>query len=63
MVQELGISRLFFVTDSGLIKAKLIDGALLSLAAAKIHVTVFSEVLADPLEVSIDLPQSTAESC
>jgi len=30
----LGISRLFLVTDAGLIKAKLIDGALASLAAA-----------------------------
>ncbi|MDP3616768.1 MAG: iron-containing alcohol dehydrogenase, partial [Rhodoferax sp.] len=49
----LGIRHLFLVTDAGLIKAKLIDGALASLAAAKVAVTVFSDVLADPPELSV----------
>jgi len=53
IAKGLGISRLFLVTDPGLIKAKLIDGALVSLAAANVHVTVFSEVLADPPEASV----------
>lgn len=49
----LGIRHLFLVTDAGLIKARLIDGALASLAAAKVAVTVFSDVLADPPELSV----------
>lgn len=49
----LGCSHLFLVTDPGLVKAKLIDEALASLAAAGVKVTVFSEVLADPPEVSV----------
>ena len=36
---------------AGLIKAKLIDGALASLAAAGVAATVFSDVLADPPEL------------
>lgn len=47
---SLGIRRLFLVTDAGLIKAGLIEGALASLADAGIAATVFSEVLADPPE-------------
>ncbi|MEI6732439.1 MAG: iron-containing alcohol dehydrogenase [Comamonadaceae bacterium] len=46
----LGISHLFLVTDAGLIKAGMIDGALASLAQAKVRVTVFSDVQADPPE-------------
>ena len=46
----LGISHVFLVTDAGLIQAGLIAGALASLANAKVRVTVFSEVQADPPE-------------
>lgn len=53
VVRSLGVSRLFLVTDAGLIKARLIDGALASLAASGVHVTVFSDVLADPPELSV----------
>jgi len=49
----LGIRHLFLVTDAGLIKAGLIESALISLAAVGITSTVFSEVLADPPEVSV----------
>ncbi|MBI5860965.1 MAG: iron-containing alcohol dehydrogenase [Rhodocyclales bacterium] len=53
IARSLGISRLFLVTDAGLIKAKLIDGAIASLTASGVHVTVFSDVLADPPELSV----------
>ncbi len=49
----LGIRRLFLVTDAGLVKAGLIEGALSSLAAAGVAGTVFSEVLADPPQASV----------
>jgi alcohol dehydrogenase class IV len=49
----LGISRVFLVTDAGLVKARLLDGALASLAAGGVQATVFSEVLADPPESSV----------
>jgi len=53
IARGLGISRLFLVTDAGLIKARLLDGALASLARAGVNATVFSEVLADPPELSV----------
>lgn len=53
IAKSLGITRLFLVTDVGLIKAKLLDGALASLAAAGVAATVFSDVLADPPELSV----------
>lgn len=46
----LGMSHVFLVTDAGLVKAGMIAGALASLADAKVQVTVFSEVQADPPE-------------
>jgi alcohol dehydrogenase class IV len=49
----LGISRVFLVTDAGLVKARLLDGALASLAAGGVQATVFSAVLADPPESSV----------
>ena len=53
IARGLGISRLFLVTDIGLIKAGLITGALTSLESAGIACTVFSDVLADPPELSV----------
>jgi alcohol dehydrogenase class IV len=53
IAKGLGVSRLFLVTDAGLIKARLLDGALASMAAAGVTATVFSEVLADPPELSV----------
>jgi alcohol dehydrogenase class IV len=46
----MGILHLFLVTDAGLINAGMLTGALASLAQARIRVTVFSEVQADPPE-------------
>ncbi len=53
IARDLGMSQVFLVTDIGLMKAGLIDGALTSLSEAGIKVTVFSDVLADPPEVSV----------
>jgi alcohol dehydrogenase class IV len=53
IAKGLGIRRVLLVTDAGLLKARLIDGALVSLAAAGIHTAVFSEVLADPPESGV----------
>jgi alcohol dehydrogenase class IV len=53
IAKGLGVSHLFVVTDAGLVKAGLVDGALESLAASGIEATVFSEVLADPPEASV----------
>ena len=53
IARDLGMSRVFLVTDIGLTKAGLIDGALTSLSEAGVKVTVFSDVLADPPEVSV----------
>ncbi|MBZ4211818.1 MAG: iron-containing alcohol dehydrogenase [Rhodoferax sp.] len=50
----LGISHVFLVTDAGLIQAGMIAGALASLANAKVRVTVFSEVQADPPEQVVE---------
>jgi alcohol dehydrogenase class IV len=53
IARGLGMSQVFLVTDIGLMKAGLIDGALTSLSEAGVKVTVFSDVLADPPEVSV----------
>jgi alcohol dehydrogenase class IV len=59
---SLGISRLFLVTDGGLIKARLIDAALDSLAAAGVTTTVFSDVRADPPESSVQAAVAAARA-
>jgi alcohol dehydrogenase class IV len=53
LARSLGVTRLFLVTDAGLVKAGLIDGAVASLAAAGVATTIFSGVLADPPELSV----------
>jgi alcohol dehydrogenase class IV len=53
IARGLGMSQVFLVTDIGLMKAGLIDGALTSLSEVGVKVTVFSDVLADPPEVSV----------
>ena len=58
----LGISRLFLVTDAGLVKAGLLAGALASLQAAGIATTVFSDVLADPPELSVQAAVDAARA-
>ena len=62
IANSLGITRLFLVTDAGLIKAGLLEGALASLATAGLIATVFSEVLADPPEVSVQAAVDAARA-
>jgi alcohol dehydrogenase class IV len=62
IAKGLGITRLFLVTDAGLIKAKLLDGALASLAAAGVTASVFSDVLADPPELSVQAAVDAARA-
>lgn len=59
---SLGITRLFLVTDAGLIKARLLDAALTSLAASGVATTVFSDVLADPPELSVQAAVDAARA-
>jgi alcohol dehydrogenase class IV len=62
IAKGLGVRHLFLVTDVGLIKAGLIEDALTSLGVAGVTVTVFSEVLADPPEVSVQAAVDAARS-
>ena len=62
IAKGLGISRVFLVTDAGLIKTGLVAGALASLDAAGIASTVFSEVLADPPELSVQTAVDAARA-
>lgn len=62
LAKGLGVHHLFLVTDQGLIKAKLLTGALESLALAGVAVTVFSDVLADPPEVRVQAAVEAARS-
>lgn len=48
--QKLGISRVLLVTDAGILRHNLHQDALDSLHAAQIHVTLYSDVQADPAE-------------
>jgi alcohol dehydrogenase class IV len=62
IAKGLGITRLFLVTDAGLIKAGVIEGALNSLRAAGVHAAVFSDVLADPPELSVQAAVDAARA-
>ena len=62
IAKGLGVMRLFLVTDAGLVKARLLDGALASLATAGIATVVFSDVLADPPELSVQAAVDAARA-
>lgn len=53
LARQLGVTNMFVVTDKFLHESGMLKGALDSLQAAGIQVTVFSDVLADPPEVSV----------
>jgi alcohol dehydrogenase class IV len=53
LAAELGVSRPLIVTDPGLAKAGVLDGALESFRASGQVVEVFSDVMADPPERSV----------
>lgn len=50
IVNELGIFKLMFVTDPGLLQLGVVDPAVKALQGAGVSVSVFSDVLADPPE-------------
>lgn len=54
LAAELGMRHAYLVTDKFLFDSGLLKGALDSLAAAGVKTTVFSDVLADPPETSVD---------
>ncbi|MGE5451227.1 MAG: iron-containing alcohol dehydrogenase [Acidobacteriota bacterium] len=60
LAHGLGIRRALIVTDAGLVRARVLDGALASLAAWQIEVHVFSDVQADPPESSVEAATRTA---
>ncbi|MCW5773290.1 MAG: iron-containing alcohol dehydrogenase, partial [Rhodospirillaceae bacterium] len=49
----LGVSRALVVTDPGIVKAKLLDGALASLGASGIAHHLYTDVVADPPEAMV----------
>jgi alcohol dehydrogenase class IV len=53
IARGLGASRVFIVTDHGLVQAGVINGALAALAESGVEVTLFSDVLADPPVASV----------
>lgn len=53
IARGLGASRLFVVTDRGLVQAGVINPVLAALEAAGVKVALFSDVLADPPEASV----------
>lgn len=53
IARGLGVTHVFLVTDAGLVKAGMTDGAVASLKAADVTVTVFSDVLSDPPEACV----------
>lgn len=53
IARGLGASRMFIVTDRGLVEAGVLGGPLAALAQSGIEATLFSDVLADPPELSV----------
>ncbi|WP_207457591.1 iron-containing alcohol dehydrogenase [Azospirillum sp. SYSU D00513] len=53
LARDLGVTRLFLVTDQGLVRAGLLEPVLAAIGEAGIAATVFSDVLADPPEESV----------
>ena len=51
---ELGARRVLLVTDPGLMKAGLLDGAQASLKEAGVEIVLFSDVEADPPEAAVE---------
>jgi alcohol dehydrogenase class IV len=49
----LGVTRALVVTDPGIVKARLLDGAMASLRQAEIAADVFSDIVADPPEAVV----------
>ena len=53
LARELGMRRVFVVTDAGLVRAGLLEPILAAIETSGIHVTLFSDVLADPPQENV----------
>ncbi|HET8694633.1 MAG TPA: iron-containing alcohol dehydrogenase, partial [Aquabacterium sp.] len=62
IARGMGLQQVFLVTDDGLVKAGVTDGAVSALRQAGVAVHVFSEVLADPPEASVESAVARARS-
>ena len=54
ILKDLGVARALVVTDSGLAKAGLLEGALASLKAAGLSAILYDRVVADPPETVVE---------
>ena len=59
---KMGITRALIVTDPGIIKFKLLDGALKNLETNGVKVNVYSDVVADPPESVVMAAVSAAQA-
>ena len=59
---KMGITRALIVTDPGIIKFKLLDGALKNLETNGVKVNVYSDVVADPPECVVMAAVSAAQT-
>ncbi len=59
---KMGITRALIVTDPGIIKFKLLDGALRNLETNGVKVNVYSDVVADPPESVVMAAVSAAQT-
>lgn len=62
IARGMGLQQVFLVTDDGLVKAGVTDGAVSALRQAGVAVHVFSEVLSDPPEASVESAVARARS-
>lgn len=62
LLHELGVTHALIVTDPGLTKAGLTAAPLAALKAAGLRISIFSEVLADPPEESIEAAVAMART-
>lgn len=62
LAQDLGASHVFIVTDQGLVKAGLLAPVVAAMDKAGIKATLFSDVLADPPEQSVQAAVAAARA-
>lgn len=62
IARGLGITSVFLVTDAGLVKARIIDGVAAALTGTGVKTTLYSEVLADPPETSVQAAANAARA-
>jgi alcohol dehydrogenase class IV len=62
LCRELGMGHAFVVTDKGLVTAGLLAPVIAAMEAAGVTATLYSDVLADPPEVSVDQAVAAARA-